>query len=185
MWYSGIILVPEESEAPAQPKELETGGKGGRSVTELDVRIVKMEPMRVASVLGFGEQPEVLATEKMLAYMADNGLEFDDVEWFGFNNPDPSPGSPNYGYEIWITVGPEATAAGEVVIKQIPARRYAVTRCQSLDEIGDVWRSLVLWFEDSPHRKPPHWHECLEHLLVDPRTPYEGYVFDLHLPISD
>lgn len=154
-------------------------------MSELDVRIVEMDPMRVGSVLGFGEQPEELATEKMLAYMDDNGLEFEDVDWFGFNSPDPSPGSPNYGYEVWIRVGPEAQAAGEVVIKEIPARRYAVARCEGLDQIAEVWRALVLWFEDSPYRKPPHWHECLEHLLVHPRTPYDGYVFDLHLPITD
>ena len=154
-------------------------------MSELEVRIVDREPMRVASVLGFGESPEPLASDKMLAFMESKGLSFEDVQWFGFNNPNPSPGSPNYGYEVWITVGPEIEGEGEVTIKEIPARRYAVTGFTGLENIGRVWRELVLWFEDSPYRKPPHWHECLEHLLVHPGTPYDDYAFDLYLPIAE
>jgi hypothetical protein len=48
-----------------------------------------------------------------------------------------------------------------------------------------VWRDLVLWFEDSPYKKPPHWHECLEELLTPPDVPFDEYVFDLYLPIAE
>lgn len=154
-------------------------------MSEIDVRIVDMGPMRVASVLGFGESPEPQSSQKMLAFMESKGLRFSDVRWFGFNNPDPTPGSPNYGYETWITVGPEIEAEGEVVIKEIPTRRYAVTGFVGLENIGRVWQELVLWFEDSPYKKPPHWHECLENLLVHPDTPYDEYAFDLYLPIAE
>lgn len=154
-------------------------------MSEIDVRIVDMGPMRVASVLGFGESPEPQSSQKMLAFMESKGLRFSDVRWFGFNNPDPTPGSPNYGYETWITVGPEIEAEGEVVIKEIPTRRYAVTGFVGLENIGRVWQELVLWFEDSPYNKPPHWHECLENLLVHPDTPYDEYAFDLYLPIAE
>ena len=81
-----------------------------------------------------------------------------------------------------MTVGPEVEAEGDVVIKEIPARRYAVTRFQGLENIGRVWQELVLWFEDSPHRKPPHWQECLEELQGGPTGPTEEWVFDLYLP---
>jgi hypothetical protein len=57
-------------------------------------------------------------------------------------------------------------------------------RCEGLEHIGEVWKQLVLWFEDSPYQKPPHWQECLENLLVHPHTPFEDYVFDLHLAIQ-
>lgn len=154
-------------------------------MSELDVRIVEMEPMRVAVAHGFGESPELIATDKMLAFLASKGLKFEDVRWFGFNNPDPSPGSPNYGYDVWTTVGPEVEGEGDISIREVPARRYAVTRFKDLNNIGDVWKQLVLWFEDSPYKKPPYWHECLENLLVPPDTPYEEYVFDLYLPIAD
>jgi len=154
-------------------------------MTKLDVRIVQMEPMRVASVLGFGPGPEELAGSKMLAFMESRGLRFEDVRWFGFNNPNPSPGSPNYGYEVWITVGPEVEGDREVTIKEVPVRRYAVTHCDGLETIGKDWQQLVLWFEESAHGCPPHWAECLEHLLVPPSSSYEEYQFDLYLPLAD
>jgi effector-binding domain-containing protein len=154
-------------------------------MSESDVRIVKMEPMRVASALGFGASPEELASQKMLAFMEARGLRFEDVRWFGFNNPSPSPGSPNYGYEVWITVGPGVEGEGDVSIKEIPARHYAVTHCAGLETIGRDWRQLVLWFEASPYQRPPHWVECLEHLLTPPTLPEDQYTFDLYLPIAE
>lgn len=154
-------------------------------MSELEVRIVEMEPMRVATAHGFGESPEEVAVQKMLDFMESKELDFGDVKWFGFNNPDPAPGSSNYGYDVWVTVGPDVEGDGEITIKEIPARRYAVARCEGLSNIGQVWRQLVLWFEDSPYKKPPHWKECLENLLTHPRTPYEEFVFDLHLPIAE
>jgi len=154
-------------------------------MTELDVRIVDMAPMRVACAHGFGPSPEMQATEEMLSFLESRGLAFEDIRWFGFNNPSPSPGSPNYGYDVWATVGPEIEAEGEITIREIPERKYAVARCEGLENIGEVWKQLVLWFEDSPYQKPPHWQECLENLLVHPHTPFEDYVFDLHLAIKD
>ena len=154
-------------------------------MSEVEVRIVEMPPMRVASAHGFGQSPEDQAWEKIRAFAEAKGLDTAKTRFFGFNNPSPSPGSPNYGYEQWMTVGPEVEAEGDVVIKEIPARRYAVTRFQGLENIGRVWQELVLWFEDSPHRKPPHWQECLEELHGGPTGPTEEWVFDLYLPIAD
>jgi DNA gyrase inhibitor GyrI len=154
-------------------------------MSELEVRIVRLEPMRVASAHGFGAGPEEQASEKMLAFLAARGLAFEQIRWFGFNNPDPSPGSPNYGYEVWAAVGPEIQGEGEVTIKEVPARLYAVTRFKGLERIGRVWQDLVAWFEDSSYKKPPHWHQCLENLLTHPHTPYDQYEFDLYLPIAE
>lgn len=154
-------------------------------MSELEVRIVQMEPMRVASAHGFGTNPEEQAWDKILAFAKAQGLDTEQARFFGFNNPNPSPGSPNYGYEQWITVGPHVEASGEITIKEIPARQYAVTRCESLNTITETWRKLVLWFEDSAHKKPAHWCECLEELLTQPGIPYEEYVFDLYLPVAE
>ena len=154
-------------------------------MSDLEVRIVKLEPMRVASVLGFGSSPEEQATDKMLAFMAARGLEFEQIRWFGFNNPNPSPGSPNYGYEVWVTLGPETQGEADVTIKDVPARLYAVTRFEGLENIGRVWQELVAWFEDSSYKRPPYWDQCLENLLTHPRTPYDRYAFDLYLPIAE
>jgi effector-binding domain-containing protein len=153
-------------------------------MTELDVQIVEMEPMRVAVAQGYGESPEPIAWEKILAFAREQGIDVEEVRFFGFNNPNPSPGSPNYGYEQWMTVGPGVEAEGEIEIKEIPARRYAVSQFQGLEKIGEEWKRLVLWFEDSPYKKPAHWCECLEELLTGPHVPPEEYVFKLYLPLA-
>jgi effector-binding domain-containing protein len=154
---------------------------------EFKVRIVRLEAMRVASTRGFGQNPEEIAWNQILAFAEAKGLLDEPVghRYFGFNNPSPSPGSPNYGYEQWMTVGPDIEGEGEVAIKEIPSRLYAVTRCEGVGNIGQAWRQLVTWFEDSPYKKPPHFYQGLEELLVPPGVPYEEYVFDLYLPIAE
>jgi DNA gyrase inhibitor GyrI len=154
-------------------------------MSEFEVRLVRLEPMRVASAHGFGESPEVQAWDKILAFARSKGLEPGQVRFFGFNNPNPSPGSPNYGYDQWMTVGPDVEPEGDIQILDIPGGLYAVTRCEGLSHIGEVWKSLVLWFEDSPYKKSAHWCQCLEELLTPPDVPYEDYVFDLYLPIAE
>jgi effector-binding domain-containing protein len=154
-------------------------------MSDLDVRIVEMEPLRVASAHGFGKNPEELAWNRILTFAESKGIERESVRFFGFNSPDPSPGSPHYGYEQWMTVGPDVKGEGEVTIKEIPARRYAVARCEGLGNIGEVWKQLVLWFQDSHYKKPAHCHECLEELLTSPDVPFDEYVFDLYLPIAE
>jgi len=74
---------------------------------ELAVRIVNLEPMRVASFHGFGPSPEHLAIQKLADWAAPRGYLVDRKQHriFGFNNPNPSHGSPNYGYELWLVVG--------------------------------------------------------------------------------
>jgi len=154
-------------------------------MSDFEVRIVEMEPMRVASAHGFGVEPEPEAWNKILAFAQEKGLDTGKARFFGFNNPNPSPGSPNYGYEQWMTVSPDVQAEGEITIKEIPVRRYAVTRCQGISTITQTWQQLVLWFEDSAYKKPAHWCQCLEELLTPPGVPYEEYVFDLYLPIAE
>ena len=44
-------------------------------MSELDVQIVQMEPMHVASAHGFGESPEELAWNKILAFAEAKGID--------------------------------------------------------------------------------------------------------------
>jgi len=48
-------------------------------MSELEVRIVQLEPMRVAYALGFGPRPEEIAWSRILAYGKAKGL-LDDLE---------------------------------------------------------------------------------------------------------
>jgi DNA gyrase inhibitor GyrI len=158
---------------------------------ELEVRIVRLESMRVAYALGFGTQPERQAWTKILTWAHSKDiLNKPEVHrFFGFNNPDPAPGSPNYGYEQWITVDPAAQAEGEIRIKDFPGGLYAVTRC-TLNVIGETWKRLVAWKEASSY----HWGAppFLEAALTPPKSvddiearPFDEIVLDLYLPISE
>ena len=153
-------------------------------MSELDVRIVQLEPLHVACAHGFGESPESQAFEKMQAYAASTGLALDDeaVRWFGFNNPSPSPGSPNYGYDVWVTVEPDAKPDGDVKILDFPGGLYGVARCKGVSNITAVWQQLVNWLEDSKYRKGNH--QWLEELLTPPDVDYEDYRFDLYIAVS-
>ncbi len=154
----------------------------------LDVRIVKIEPMRVASFLGFGESPEGEAWEKLLTWAKPRGLleNPEKHRLFGFNNPNPSAGSPNYGYEVWIVIGPDAEPEGDAKILSFEGGLYAVTRCEvpkgQFDVIGATWKKLVTWREDSKYKCGTHqWLE--ESLPMD--LPDTEFVLDLHLPIAE
>ncbi len=153
-----------------------------------EIRIVTLPPMRMASVHGFGEGPELLAWEKLAAWAGPKGY-LDDREAhpiFGFNNPDPSPGSPNYGYAFWMKVGPDEEATDDVRIVDFEGGLYAVLRCPVHEapgtEIPHTWQRLVAWREQSAYRRGTHqWLE--EHLAVE--TPGEHFTLDLYLPLAE
>lgn len=155
----------------------------------LNVRIVELEPVRVASFHAYGQEPEIAAWDKLVAWAGPKGL-LDDPEGhqvYGFNNPSPSPGSPNYGYEFWISVGPEVGAEEPVEIKQFPGGLYAVARCQvggkPYETIPAGWKQLVLWREDSAYK--PGDHQWLEEPILLEQFPEGEWDLDLYLPIEE
>lgn len=152
---------------------------------ELEVRIVELSPRRVASVHGFGQQPEYIAWDKLMAYAQPRGLLADPDRHpiYGFNNPNPSAGSPNYGYEFWIDVDPGTPpdSHGEAAIKDVEGGLYAVTRSYGIDRIGLTWERLVTWCENSRYRYGPQ--QCLEHHISSAKD--SDLVLDLYLPIVE
>lgn len=154
-------------------------------MTDLSVRIVTLEPLRVASFHGFGPNPEQLAAQKLAAWAEPRGYLAEPARRriFGFNNPSPSAGSPNYGYEFWIVVGPEVEPTAEVPVLAFSGGLYAVTRCQGVEDIGPTWGRLVQWLADSPYGHAEHqWLE--EHLNPGFVASDEEMLLDLYLPIA-
>jgi DNA gyrase inhibitor GyrI len=153
-------------------------------MSELNVRIVRLEPMRVAWALGFGKQPESLAWKAIFDWIKAQGMEGDlqSHRFLGFNNPSPTPASPNYGYEQWMTVDETAQPSGEVGIKEFGGGLYAVTHCK-LPQIYQTWQALAAWREDSPYR--PAQHQWLEECLNPSFDMDEEQLeFDIYLPIA-
>lgn len=149
----------------------------------MDVRIVELDPMRVASVLAYDNEPEMKAWAKMLSWAQAHHLMEKPHRAFGFNNPSPTPGSPNYGYEVWMTVDSDVQTDDTVKIVDFTGGRYAVTRCVGVSNIFNTWQELLMWVENSPHRQAEHqWLE--EHIKVGPNVSPDDYVLDLYLPIK-
>lgn len=157
-------------------------------MSELKVQIKELNSMRVASVYGFGPEPETIAWEKLIAYAGPKGYldEPRKHRIFGFNNPDPSAGSPNYGYEFWIEVGPQDEPEAEVRILNFRGGHYAVARCEvragNYDVIGSTWKKLVTWLEDSPYKLG--FHQWLEEMISEEGLPEGDFTLDLYLPIA-
>lgn len=152
------------------------------------VRVVKLPALRVVCVNGFGEGPEGMAFDKMREWAKTHHLPNGPHRIFGYNNPDPSPGSPNYGYDVWLTVDQSVQAEDGARIIEFPGGLYAVTRVEVNnpgDEIPNAWQKLVKWMEASKYHHGRHqWLE--EHIgPLDDTVNELPFTLDLYLPISE
>jgi hypothetical protein len=109
-------------------------------MSDLDVRIVTLEPMRVASAHAYSASPEGEAWDKLIAWAKPKGLLEDATAHriFGFNNPNPSPGTPNYGYEFWIQRGRARSRSRTLRGGCTPSP--AATACPGSARTGSSWR---------------------------------------------
>jgi DNA gyrase inhibitor GyrI len=156
-------------------------------MNETDIRIVRLEPFKVASTYGFGPQPEDIAWEKMFKWLKSVDLwqKMGEQQLYGFNNPNPSPGSPNYGYEQWVVINKEYEPSKDVEFKSFTGGLYAVTRCYGIPEIGDKWQQLFRWRQNSSYQSASHqWLEKLTNPSQDPLDMHK-MVMDLYIPISE
>lgn len=151
----------------------------------LEVRIVTLPPFRAIAFHGFGSTPEAIAFKKADDWVKETHLRDDGKphRFFGFNNPDPSPGSPNYGYDVWVTVDESIQPGAEGKVVNFSGGVYVVTHCKGIEAIAPTWKHFNQWFEKSPHRFNPatQWFE--ESFNPEPGTPMEEVELDLYLPI--
>jgi DNA gyrase inhibitor GyrI len=156
-------------------------------MSAFDVRVVRLEPMRVAVARAHSETPERDAWETMRAWAEPRGLLRDVGEHpvFGFNNPNPSPGRKGYGYEFWVRVEPDLESEGDIEVKDFPGGLYAVTTCKLHGDPGgsvpDMWMKLWEWVQSSKYK----WRGTHElEKLRDPQASERDMVLDLCLPIE-
>jgi DNA gyrase inhibitor GyrI len=154
-----------------------------------DVRLVTLPAMRVISANGFGKEPEAQAWQKMREWIIANGLESAAKEqrFFGFNNPDPAPGSENYGYEQWMTLPASYEPKEGDAIKEFNGGLYAMLGFRESDpsEFGQAWKALNTWQLDSEYDydESRQWlEECVTAGAVLNNTE-SGLGFDCYMPI--
>ena len=155
---------------------------------ELDVRIKTLSSMRVASVKAINKSPEDEAWKKMKPWAEKMGL-LDNTEEhpvFGFNNPDPSPGKEEYGYEFWIKIEPDVVPPPEFEVKEVKKGLYAITTTRlviSDENIIPAWKRLAEWVKNNK-KYDFGSHQWLERHL-NPRAPIEELILDLYCPIKE
>jgi DNA gyrase inhibitor GyrI len=158
---------------------------GKTTMKKEEIRIIKLGPMRVASAYAFGSSPERTALEKMQRFAKAHQLLVEEhlPPTFGFNNPNPSTGSPNYGYEVWLPVEEEIQPSEDIQIVDFSGGLYAVAPCRGLQNIGEDWLALAKWREGTAYAAGKH--QWLEHLLSPLDTQIDQFLFDLYLPIAE
>ena len=152
-------------------------------MNRFSVRIERLAPMRVASIRVVSETPEADAWQKLAAWAKPKGLlnDFSKHPVFGFNNPGPTEGQKQYGYEFWIRVEPDVAADGSVEIKEVPGGRFAVLTHDGYPT-PEVWKQLWEWVQRSEYR----WRKSHElEQNRNPLGPGERAIFDLYLPIEN
>ena len=149
---------------------------------KLDVKIVDLAPMRVASFRAISTSPEHDASEMLIKWATGKGFlnDLEKYPIYGFNNPNPSEGKKEYGYEFWIKVPDDYTEEG-IILKDFPGGRYAVTTCRNLSEIGELWMRLYNWTKENGYEYSGA--ECLEK-PHNPRASDDQLVIDLYDPIK-
>ena len=110
----------------------------------------------------------------------------EEVPHLRLQHPNPSGGSPKYGYEVWITVSRDVEPEGDVRIGDFSGGPYAATRCEvPAGEAGNVipatWQKLASWCKNNNHKRGTHqWLE--ESIPAD--LPAIEFVLDLYHPIA-
>ncbi len=148
----------------------------------MEVKIVELPSMRVASFRAISESPEHEAAQKLASWAEGKGLlkDLEKNPVFGFNNPNPIEGKKEYGYEFWIKVDDGYEEEG-VLFKDIEGGRYAVTTSESLSIIGERWMQIIEWVKNSEYEFREA--ECLEK-THDFSASDDELVLDIYIPIK-
>ena len=156
-------------------------------MNELKVRISELKPMRVASFHAFGPGPELDAAAKLVDWAKLKGY-LDDPEnhrIFGFNNPNPSVGSPNYGYEFWIQIEQDIEVEKDITVKVFDGGLYAVTRSRGVENITPTWMKLAEWVENNSKYQYGTQQMLEEHIGSFPFEISEDFTLDLYCSIRE
>ena len=157
-------------------------------MSDIEVRIVTLPAMRVICFNGFGSSPEGMAYTKAEAWLKANGdwENYKAHRFYGYNNPNPSPGSPNYGYDVWITVDESVQADEGSRIIDFPGGLYAVTSVHASptgEGIYEAWQELAAWVENSQYKDEYSSRQCLEESPDPFLGSPDGFTLNLFAPI--
>ena len=151
---------------------------------EIPVRMITLEPMTLICFNGYGTEPENDALNQLKHWAAENDHH---GRIFGYNNPDPAEGNPNYGYDACMVVPEDTIPVESARIRHLESGEYAVLKCPVKEPWVDIpaaWQSLVQWADANDYSLGSHqWFE--EH--IPKKNDDSGILFtlDLYMRISN
>ncbi len=97
------------------------------SATDFNVRLIMLPPFTVAAFHYIGENPEENVGKTADEFIRQSRLyeKKPDSRMFGFNHPNPSENSENYGYEVWLTIPEDMELPENCVRKHFDGGLYA------------------------------------------------------------
>ncbi|BCZ46789.1 hypothetical protein psyc5s11_28560 [Clostridium gelidum] len=158
-----------------------------------DIKVLKkLETMRVAYYCYYGKHSEDNAFTVMREWINKTGMNINEqkLRIWGFDNPSPSEGHDEYGYEVCITIDEDIDVNDDKIkTKFLDGGLYAVIGVKP-DENGEIgyeimkaWKRFNNWLTDSKYIYGGHqWLE--EHLGFDDNFNHIGGV-DLYMPIME
>lgn len=147
-----------------------------------EIMIKTLQPIRAAYFHAFSETPEDDAWKKAAAWAEPRGLlGKTPTRVFGRNNPPPSAGKKEYGYEFFVELEP-GSEAEEVRIEELSGGPCAVLGCEGVEQLPDAWRRLYDWVTASGRKVADHG---LEQCLNPGEADANKLKFDLWLPIEE
>ena len=171
-----FLYLEEQCEAPSSEHEMAPQTTlperiNSMAANSLDnVRIVKLPAMTVASYRAESATPEDDCSKVFNQFVLQNNLhKRDGYRYLGFNNPDPTPGNPIYGYEMWITIPEDFNVPEPLVKKNFEGGLYASIPT-FMNEIGERWRLLYNWCNNSEKYVPDFSRQWLEECSMDFET---------------
>jgi AraC family transcriptional regulator len=158
--------------------------KGGKPV---DVKIEKLEPMRVAFVRHVGPYNEVsTAWDNLCTWLGKEGLLGPDSKFIGLCYDDPDVTAPEkIRYDACVTVGENFEAINDIGVQTIPGGEFAiVTHIGPYNKLGKTYAKLFgRWLPQSGRelRSQP----CLEFYLNDPQSTEPAELLtDIYVPLE-
>ncbi len=159
----------------------------------MEVRLERLEIMRAAYTHAFSDTPEEDSGKKIREWAKSKGLMEKGIgaRLFG-RNTYPTDKPEPHGYEFYLTVGPNIESEGDIKIREIPSGLCAVLRFGNLDKIGEAWKKLWKWIEESDYEHAG-WKKCEhgwvdgfeEHLNWQEEEPRTEWMFDLWVQLKE
>lgn len=163
----------------------------------MEIKVVELNPMKVASFQYVGENPEVNAFKEIIKWAQEKNLLNKDVKnhFFGFNNPTPSENNPVYGYEVWLPLDDDFEGDDEIKIKEFKGGLFAVKEMLLSDFFsGQGWNvfhsAAESWMKENMYEydRTVQWLE--EHIVekkdIDnfiQKNDLSNWTIGLYLPI--